>query len=138
VTRVAAWLLMLGAALAQGGGGVRVLDRGDQSNIDDRRRVVVRTQEEWNTLWREHAPDRPQPAVDLAADLVLGVFMGSRPTAGFSVEVASALVEGDVLVVNYREHSPGRDVIAAQVLTSPYVIVAFPRHAGEVRFERVP
>lgn len=131
------WLLML-AVMLQGAGGVRVLDKGDQSNLDEPRQVVVRTQEEWNTLWRRHATERPQPGVDLSKEMVLGVFMGSRPTAGFAVEVASAVVEGGVLVVNYRELRPGRDAITAQVLTSPYVIVAHPRHAGEVRFERVP
>ena len=48
----------------------RTIEKGDQSNIDDARRVLVRTDAEWSTLWRQHHPDKPRPAVDF-----------SRPTA---------------------------------------------------------
>ena len=106
-----------------------------QSNVDDARQVTVRTTAEWDTLWRQHSPDRDQPRVDFERDMVLGVFLGSRTTAGFSVEIVNALVEQGILVVRFRETRPQGDRIAAQVITSPYQLVAVPRHRGDVRFE---
>lgn len=125
------------AAALQGGPQLRALDKGDQSNMDDARQVVARTASEWNTLWRQHAPDRPQPTVDFAREMVAGVFMGSRPTAGFAVEIIGARGEGSSLVVRYRETQPPRGLLTAQVITSAYHIVALPSISGDVKFERV-
>ena len=41
------------------------------------------------------------------------------------------------MIVQYVETSPGRDAITAQMLTSPYHLVAVPMHDGEVRFQKV-
>ena len=131
--RTLAWMLVVLAL--QGVSPLRVLEKGDQSNVDDARQVAARTTAEWNTLWRQHSPDRDQPRVDFARDMVLGVFLGSRTTAGFSVEIVSALVEQGILVVRFRETRPQSDRISAQVITAPYHLVAVPRHSGDVRFE---
>jgi hypothetical protein len=40
--------------------------------------------------------------------------------------------------VQYRETKPAPDAIAAQILTSPFHLVAVPRADGDVKFERVP
>jgi hypothetical protein len=130
-----AWMLVLVAL--QGGVPLRVLEKGDQSNVDDARQVALRTAVEWKTLWRQHSPDRDQPRVDFGRDMVVGVFLGSRTTAGFSVEIVSALVEQGALVVRFRETRPQSDRIVAQVITSPYHLVAVPRHSGEVKFEKL-
>ena len=133
--RTLAWMLVLLAL--QGASPLRVLEKGDQSNVDEARQVAVRTAAEWKTLWRQHSPDRDQPRVDFGRDMVVGVFLGSRTTAGFSVEIVSALVEQGALVVRFRETRPQSDRIVAQVITSPYHLVAVPRHSGEVRFENL-
>jgi protease stability complex PrcB-like protein len=130
-------VLFLFLMLFQGTPSMRVLDRGAQSNVDTARQAVARTAGEWTALWREHAPDRAQPAVDFAREMVVGVFMGTRPTAGFNVEILGAAQRNGIFVVEYRETRPSSDTITAQVLTSPYHIVALLRVAGDVRFERV-
>jgi hypothetical protein len=128
-----AWMLL--ALALQGVPPLRVLEKGDQSNVDDAKQVAARTTAEWNTLWRRHSPDRDQPRVDFAREMVLGVFLGSRPTAGHGVEILSALVDQGVLVVRFRETRPPGDRLVAQVITSPYHLVAVPRHSGDVKFE---
>jgi hypothetical protein len=133
--RTLAWMLVLLAL--QGVSPLRVLEKGDQSNVDDATQVAVRTAAEWKTLWRQHSSDRDQPRVDFGRDMIVGVFLGSRTTAGFSVEIVSALVEQGILVVRFRETRPPNDRIVAQVITSPYHLVAVPRHSGEVRFEKL-
>jgi hypothetical protein len=130
------WMLIV-SVLLQGDGPPRVLDKGDQSNVDDTRQVVARTAVEWTTLWRQHSPDRPRPTVDFARDMVAGVFLGSRPSAGFAIDIVSARYEHGALVVRYRETIPPPGAIAAQVITSAYCIVALPRRDGDVRFDRI-
>jgi hypothetical protein len=124
-------------ALLQTGTPPRTLDRGDQSNVDSEKQVIVRTAAEWKTAWQQHSPDRPLPAVDFTKEMVIGVFLGSRNTAGYGVDIISAQPEHGALVVRYRQRSPAADAITAQVITSPYHIVAVPRAAGDVKFEEV-
>jgi hypothetical protein len=68
--------------------------------------------------------------------MVVGVFLGSQPTAGFGVEIVGASIEGDRMVVRFRSSRPADDAIVAQIVTSPYNLVAVPRHSGEVSFEK--
>jgi hypothetical protein len=112
------------------------IDKGDQSNVDDAKQVVARTETEWAALWNRHAPDRKRPAVIFSSQMVVGIFMGSRPTAGYSVAIVSTIQANGVLTVRYRESFPPRDAITAQVITSPFVLVTVPAFAGDVRFEK--
>jgi hypothetical protein len=126
-------------AMAQIGPPPRVLDKGDRTQVMFAREAVVRTAAEWDALWRAHLPTRQPAAVDFSKNMVVGVFLGSRPTPGYGVTIVSAVEEGNVLRVRYRETSPPADAIAAQVITFPYQIVAIPKSAAtDVKFEKVP
>ena len=117
---------------------MRTIDKGTHSSVDDARTVTVRSADAWAKLWRAHAADKAPPAVDFSKEMVVGVFLGSRPTAGYTVEIIGAQAEPDALVVRYRVGSPDRDMMTAQVITTPYHLVAVPRRAGEVSFEKIP
>lgn len=110
--------------------------RGPMSAITDARQVVVRSSAEWEALWKEHGVTQPLPVVNFSKEIVAAVFLGSRPTGGFNVEILSTRVEGDALIVEYGERRPGRGDIVSQVLTSPFHIVRLPAHKGPVRFEK--
>jgi PrcB C-terminal len=116
----------------------KTLAAGDHSRIETRRDVVVRTTAEWKALWKQHAPDRPQPAVDLARSTVLGLFLGSRPTAGFTLTITAVERKGAELVVTYRERPPAPTDMVAQMLTAPFVLLTVDRFTGRVRFVRTP
>jgi hypothetical protein len=107
------------------------------SGIDRGEQVVARTAAEWDALWRRHAAGRPVPSVDFSRDMVVGVFLGSRPTSGFGVQITAVDRVADALVVKWAEQSPGPDQMAAQVMTAPSHIVTVARHTGPVRFEQV-
>lgn len=130
-------VLSLLAASVQTPLPTRDVDRGDFSNVDEARQVVVRTTGEWTTLWRQHTPDRPQPDVDFGRDMVLGVFLGSRTSAGWSAEVASVSPTTDGLVVRYREKRPIAGGVAAQVITTPFHLVSLSKKPGQIRFEKI-
>ena len=84
----------------------------------------MRTAEEWTELWQRARPDRARPPVDFSREMVVGVFLGSRPTAAYSVAIVSALAKNDTLLVQYRGSQPPAGAIAAQVITFPYHLVA--------------
>jgi hypothetical protein len=130
-------LLLAAAAFMQASqpsAGVRTIDRGMQSNIDSTRQAVAHTEAEFAAIWKAHNYDKPAPAVDFAREMVVAVFMGSRPTGGFSVEIVSATERDGQIVVSYRERMPSSDAITAQVLTSPYHIAAIGKSDKPVRF----
>lgn len=115
----------------------RTVEKGDQSNIDDAKQLVVRDAAEWRKLWQQHAPDRPLPKIDFGKESVVAVFMGSRNTAGYSIAVVSTTEGGGALIVKYRETRPPAGGVTAQVLTFPYHIVAIPKvSAANVKFEK--
>jgi VWFA-related protein len=113
------------------------LNSDQMSAINRERQAVVRTAAEWQALWAQHAPGRPAPSVDFAKNMVLAVFLGSRSSAGYGVEITEVRSDGDGLVVRWAERRPARDQMSAQVMTAPSQLVTVPRHAGEVRFEKV-
>jgi len=117
---------------------MKTVDKGPMSGIDTPRQVIVKTPAEFATLWKSHAADRKMPEVDLAGNMVVGIFLGSRPTAGYSAEIVSAQPESGALIVKYKETRPRPDMITAQMLTSPFHLVAVPKFDGPVRFEKLP
>jgi len=135
------WAALAVAALLQAGAmapqPMTSIARGAQSAVETPRQLVVRSEAEWKTLWQEHAPDRPAPAVDFTRDMVIGVFLGTRTTGGYGVEITGTRQDRGSLIVEYRETRPGRGAITAQVITTPFHLVAIPRFAGDVRFEKL-
>jgi hypothetical protein len=125
-------------AVLQTGLPMRSLDRGQNSQVDAGKQMSARTASEWSALWMQHAGGRALPGVDFSKEVVVAVFLGTRSSAGYGVEIVRAREEGPVLVVSYKETRPAPDSVTAQILTSPYHIVAIPRGSTtNVRFERV-
>jgi hypothetical protein len=116
---------------------VSTVAQGAMSNIEEPRQAVVRTAAEWQALWKQHGTEGSPPSVDFNQSTVAAVFLGSRPTTGFAVEITAAKTEGTRTVVEYLERQPPRDALVAQVLTSPFHIVRLPRTAGPVEFRRL-
>lgn len=112
------------------------LARGPDSGIVQPRQVVVRSIEAWQALWKDHASGAP-PAVDFSHSMVLGVFLGSRPTAGYDVEIVQVRRTGSGLVAEYIERRPAPGALTAQVLTAPYHLVRVARAEGPVEFVRL-
>lgn len=112
--------------------------KGDASGQQTAKQVTVRTAAEWAALWKDHAPTEKMPAVDFAKDMVVGIFLGTKPSAGHEVEIVAVRTEQKDLVVEYVQKQPGRGTMAAQILTEPFHLVAVPKHAGTVRFLHVP
>jgi hypothetical protein len=112
--------------------------KGDASGQQTSRQVTVRTPAEWQALWKEHEPEAKIPVVDFTSKMVVGIFLGSKPSAGYEVEIVNVRTQEKDLIVEYVQKQPGRGTLAAQILTAPFHLVAVPKHAGPVRFIHVP
>ena len=112
------------------------VDHGAASQIEEARRVVVRTAAEWSALWKAHGAEAEPPAIDFTNTMVLAVFAGTRPTAGHTITITKIDVSDDGVVVRYRETAPKPDEMVAQMLTAPFHIVRTDARRGKITFER--
>jgi PrcB C-terminal len=138
-------ILFLGlgmASLAKGGSSdvpiaFHSIAQGTTSGIVAPQALVIQSAPAWQELWRQHARlGRFPPPIDFATDLVVGIFLGQQPTAGYRVQVVR-VEEGDSGVrVIYQVHNPPPDATVAQVLTQPFHLIRMPRLGLPIRFER--
>jgi len=133
------WALLLTIAMqAASPSPVVVVARESMSNVEEPSQTVARTAAEWAALWRRHAGDaQPMPKVDLSTRTIVAVFLGTRSTAGYAVEIVGTRDKNGSLVVLWEERRPDRTMITAQVLTTPAVIASIPKFAGPITFEKV-
>jgi hypothetical protein len=117
--------------------GIEVIARDGMSAVDEPRTAVANTEAEWAALWRSHAFEKPLPKVDFATRRVLAIFLGSRPTAGFGIEIVGTKTESGNVVVEWAEMPPKPGSLLAQVLTSPALFVSIEKAPGTVTFRKV-
>ena len=112
--------------------------KGAISEVAEPREVVAHNSAEWQALWGlgSVSRGRPAPVVTFETTMIVAVFLGSRPTAGYEPEIVGVLREGDVLVVEWRERVPP-DAGNPPNLTTPFVIAGVPQHVGTIRFRKV-
>jgi uncharacterized membrane protein len=111
---------------------VTTIASGAASRVTEPRRMLARNEDEWRALWAIHAgPEAAAPAVDLSRVVVAGAFAGERASAGHSIDITGIEHPGGIRLA-VEEHGPGRDAVAAAILTSPFHIVAVTRETGDV------
>lgn len=135
-TKVAPYVL--GIAILSAQPTFTSVAKGDMSGQQVAKQVIVRTPAEWKALWKDHSATEKMPAVDFAKSMVVGIFLGSKPSDGYDVEIVGVRTQEKDLIVEYVQKQPGRGTLAAQILTEPYHLVSVPQHAGTVRFIHVP
>ena len=108
---------------------------GYSSQIDEPRRVVVRTDAEFQALWKAHST-APAPKVDFSKSIVVGIFLGMKPTAGYTVGITAVRRTPKGAIVEFVEGVPAKDKMVAQMLTFPFELVSIPRDVETVEFLR--
>ena len=118
--------------------GLRDLGRGQRSGVRKAEQLVIQTPEAWQKLWAEHTakvePRPPLPNVDFNREMVIAVFMGEKPTGGYSIQVTGVKASENALTVTYRTKQPPPDAIVTQALTQPFHFVAVPKSSRPVKF----
>lgn len=120
--------------------GVTTVVQGDISGITSYRFEVVEDDAAWQVLWLAHAGSGSAPAVDFATEKVVGIWLGARPTGGYTASIA-AITPGTVLgvpcfdavcppqgmFVSVIESQPGAACVVTQAVTHPFHIVRMAR-----------
>ena len=103
------------------------IDQGSYSRFNEPAYLDFRAEEDWKRFWAKHRPQDSPPPVDFSQEMVIAVFLGPRPTAGFSIRVQRLEEKDSFLWVLIQETLPSQDTTALQAETLPYHIVKLPR-----------
>ena len=104
-------------------GASRQLAGGSNAAASDFQVIVARDAASLGALWNTaYGRQTNVPALPtlVAGRSVVGVFLGQRPTGGYSVSLASARVVAGVLELKVNVAAPGPGSITTQSLTSPW------------------
>jgi hypothetical protein len=110
-------VLKSGADAGGGGDGLRVTIIEDQATFS---RV-------FGELFANQRPAPAAPAVDFTNDMVVLATLGERPTAGYGIKIESINCAQGTLKVKVLTISPPPHKLAAQVITSPFVLASTKR-----------
>ena len=120
------------------GAAMRMLDRGAHSNIDSAQQVVVRDPADSGPRSERSMHLRRPPRQSTRAQAVAAVCSERGRPAVRGVEIVGAAEEAGALVAAVPGDEAGATRIAAQVITSPFLLVAMPKVAGDVKFDKAP
>jgi len=121
----------------QSGPQAETVVRDMMSQVDEPKQASAQTEAEWAALWKLHAGAKALPKVDLKTRTVVAVFLGTRSSAGYSLEITALRPTNGVMTVEWQERRPAPGTISAQVITSPALIATIPKFSGEIRFQKV-
>jgi hypothetical protein len=116
---------------------------GAVSGQEKAKEVVVKDQKAWEETWAamngKISPKPELPKIDFDRQMVVGVFLGTRNTGGFSVKI-TGIESGDKLAVKAREYGPPLKLVPTAGLTAPYHVVVVPKSDKTVEFvvEKAP
>ena len=82
----------------------------------------------WTRLWLMVGQDAPP--LDFTKFFAVAVFLGERPTGGYTVEFLDPVPKGMDLTVRYKVLPPGG--FSTQAIAQPWKVRAFPRVKGKV------
>jgi len=91
-------------------------------------------------IWSRGYADRltlPEvPEVNFDREVVVGVFLGERPTSGYAVSVEGIEIDGNDLFVDVFKTVPDEGITVSQVITSPWLIIRVLRRDVNVSWFR--
>lgn len=115
-----------------------VIDWGDQSGYAEEGYIVVKNETEWARVWEKHtAPHTsitPYPEIAFSKSMVICVFMGKRPTTGYSVSIERIWSEDERVHVEIAKSDPPKNLVVCPVITYPYVFASLERTDSGIIF----
>lgn len=116
------------------------IGKGYYSGYTERAFLVIKTQDEWRTIWKVHAeirlPLKGPPEIDFTKETVIAVFRGKCPTGGYTIEIDTIEKMKDKILVYIIETQPRPDTIVTQALTQPYHIIRIKKTILPIEFVR--
>jgi hypothetical protein len=113
----------------------KVVDATNNSSIHTARNVVVKDAGAWAALWAEHAgTSRPLPAVDFSTSMVVGVFLGERPSGCYGTSISKVTRNANGIAVQHTDSMPGIAVLCAMYVPTPAALAVIDRSDLPVEF----
>lgn len=98
---------------------------------------VVQNAEDWAEICEKvFPPDVTPPEIDFSTTTVIAVFMGTRPTSGYDIEVREITDTIFRVSVKVAWKTPGKNAVL-QVLTSPYHVITVEKISKPITFQTV-
>ncbi len=98
------------------------LEKGMYSHYDKQANLVFSDRKMWESHYKA-AHDENVPAVDFTKEMILAVYMGTKPNSAYSVEVKQIRNLPPSLDVLVQTTCPVEGNMYLQVITHPYHIV---------------
>ena len=144
VLLIFASIALLGTAFGQQRADIpfQVIDRGANSGEAEQGLKVLRTERAFEEFLKDRGQDqvsRLSKQVDWNTEQVVVVFGGQRPSAGFGVSIKRiSSVDIQRLQVEASITKPSAGQLAAQVLTTPYVMIKMQRQVAAIKVKFLP
>jgi len=104
---------------------VRTLAHDAFGASDTKQAVVAFDEPAYRLQWASLVGrDEQPPAVDFTREAAVFVMGGQYATGGYSVDVKGVTLEGETLVLDAAVEGPPAGSMTAQVITSPYAVIA--------------
>lgn len=109
------------------------LAKGQHSLQTEQQFEMITGQPQFRHLWSRFDAGAP-PSLDFTRETAIAVFMGERPTGGYSIHV-NAVTHGDgELLVDVVLQAPGPECMTTQAFTQPYEMVSVPSGPSRANF----
>jgi hypothetical protein len=105
----------------------QLLAKGNQAVVQGPQYDLITSQTDLVNLWNQAYGNQlnlpPVPQVDFGRQSVVAIFLGSKPTGGYGVDVQKVSVQNDQAYLDAKITSPAPGAITTQSLTSPWALV---------------
>lgn len=122
--------------------GYTLLVQGIQSGISEAQDLIIDNKAAMDSIWAAHysyldfSPEPPE--INFDKDIVVGVFLGEKPTTGYWVKLDSIFIEnGEQIVLVSTNDKPSDDVDIVQMATQPFFMAATTKTKHNLKFEFV-
>ena len=101
---------------------------------------MINDENDWANLWdivySTTTPQPPLPEIDFTQYMVIAVFMGIKPTGGYSIEIIKIVEINTIFEIHIEEKSPDPDSIVTDALTQPFHIIKTKIIEKEIVFKK--
>lgn len=110
----------------------RVLAESSMTGVQEASTVVARDDKSFFVLMQKFYGDQaqlplPVGAVDFSKEMVVAIFLGSRPNGCAGISAADAFTADGRLHVTYHERQQVKDAMCSQALTAPGLVLVLPK-----------
>lgn len=117
---------------------MREINKNTYSGVQQKKNLLIQDQKAWATLWKEHATQKEElPSIDFTKKMVLGIFLGERPSACYNIGDVHIWHTEKQINVSYMVLEPGPLVRCASSIVTPAILIEIPRSEAKIEFNPI-